>query len=95
MKVVELRKCIKTTEIMVQLRSIKQHNGFILIPNISGRLDLFKFTGDPTTRVDTGSAYLGQLFISLSILGCQQNLVQRYLSMKSEKEVKRLVCQRK
>ncbi|KAJ6637844.1 Sodium-coupled monocarboxylate transporter 1, partial [Pseudolycoriella hygida] len=55
----------------------------------NGRLQLFTFTGDLTTRVDTGSAYLGQLFISLSILGCQQNLVQRYLSMKSEKEVKR------
>lgn len=61
--------------------------------NIAGRLQLFTFTGDLTTRVDTGSAYLGQLFISLSILGCQQNLVQRYLSMKSEKEVKRLVYQ--
>lgn len=77
---------------MVQERFINlKDNDCILIPNISDRLQLFKFTGDLTTRVDTGSAYLGQLFISLSILGCQQNLVQRYLSMKTEKEVKRLV----
>lgn len=79
---------------MVHNRFIKQHNDSKLMPNISDRLQLFKFTGDLTTRVDTGSAYLGQLFISLSILGCQQNLVQRYLSMKSEKEVKRLVWQK-
>lgn len=57
----------------------------------SDRLQFFRFSGDLTTRVDTLSAYTGQLFISLSVLGCQQNLVQRYLSMKSEKDVRKYV----
>ncbi|XP_037029311.1 sodium-coupled monocarboxylate transporter 1 [Bradysia coprophila] len=78
--------------IVVIGQGIFESGGIAEVYNINrdnGRLQLFTFTGDLTTRVDTGSAYLGQLFISLSILGCQQNLVQRYLSMKSEKEVKR------
>lgn len=54
-----------------------------------GRLDFFTLTGDVTTRIDTLSAWLGQLFISLSVLGCQQNNVQRYMSMKSQKDVTR------
>lgn len=53
----------------------------------SGRLNFFNFTGDMTVRVDTTSAWLGQLFMSLSLFGCQQNFVQRYLSMKSVKQV--------
>jgi solute carrier family 5 (sodium-coupled monocarboxylate transporter), member 8/12 len=53
----------------------------------SGRLDFFNFTGDMNVRVDTTSAWLGQLFMSLSLFGCQQNFVQRYLSMKSIKDV--------
>lgn len=57
----------------------------------SGRLKFFQFTGDMTTRVDTTSAWLGQLFMSLSLFGCQQNFVQRYVSMKSLKDVKRFV----
>jgi sodium-coupled monocarboxylate transporter 8/12 len=55
----------------------------------SGRLDFFNFTGDFTIRVDTTSAWLGQLFMSLSLFGCQQNFVQRYLSMKSIQQVRR------
>lgn len=55
----------------------------------NGRLDFFTVTGDPTTRIDTLSAWLGQLFISLSVLGCQQNNVQRYMSMNTRKEVTR------
>jgi len=54
----------------------------------TGRLDFLKFTGDMTVRVDTTSAWVGQLFMSLSLFGCQQNFVQRYLSMKSIKEVR-------
>lgn len=54
-----------------------------------GRLDFFTLSGDITTRIDTLSAWLGQLFISLSVLGCQQNNVQRYMSMKSQKDVTR------
>lgn len=59
----------------------------------SGRLNFFNFTGDLTVRVDTTSAWIGQLFMSLSLFGCQQNFVQRYLSMKSIKEVKKYVLQ--
>ncbi|TMW49629.1 hypothetical protein DOY81_005275, partial [Sarcophaga bullata] len=57
-----------------------------------GRLNFFNFTGDLTVRVDTTSAWLGQLFVSLSAasqFGCQQNFMQRYVSLKSLKEVKR------
>ncbi|XP_065371723.1 sodium-coupled monocarboxylate transporter 1 [Calliphora vicina] len=53
-----------------------------------GRLSFFNFTGDMTVRVDTTSAWLGQLFVSLSQFGCQQNFMQRYVSLKSLKEVK-------
>lgn len=53
----------------------------------SGRLNFFNFTGDMNIRVDTTSAWIGQLFMSLSLFGCQQNFVQRYLSMKSIKDV--------
>jgi hypothetical protein len=42
---------------------------------------------DPTIRVTTVSATLGQLFMSLSIFGCQQNFVQRYCSMTSQRKV--------
>lgn len=56
--------------------------------NDSGRLNFLNFSGDMTVRVDTTSAWIGQLFMSLSLFGCQQNFVQRYLSMKSIKQVK-------
>ncbi|XP_058058532.1 sodium-coupled monocarboxylate transporter 1-like [Anopheles bellator] len=59
------------------------------IPAENGRLNFLNFTGDFTVRVDTTSAWLGQLFMSLSIFGCQQNFVQRYLSMGTFKEVRR------
>ncbi|XP_015173278.1 PREDICTED: sodium-coupled monocarboxylate transporter 2 [Polistes dominula] len=52
-----------------------------------GRWEFYNFDMDPTIRVTTVSAVLGQLFMSLSILGCQQNFVQRYCSMKSKNEV--------
>lgn len=54
-----------------------------------GRLDFFTLSGDIKTRIDTLSAWLGQLFISLSVLGCQQNNVQRYMSLNSQKDVTR------
>lgn len=54
-----------------------------------GRMKFFQFTGDPTVRVDTLSAIIGQLFMSLSIYGCQQTFVQRYCSMSSEARVRR------
>lgn len=44
-----------------------------------------------TVRVDTLSAWLGQLFISMSLFGCQQNFIQRYLSMSSLKKVTRMM----
>lgn len=52
-----------------------------------GRLDFFNWNMDPTIRVTTTSAIIGQLFMSLSIFGCQQNFVQRYCSMDSQKQV--------
>lgn len=52
-----------------------------------GRLDFFNMNMDPTLRVTTVSATLGQLFMSLSIFGCQQNFVQRYCSMTSQRKV--------
>ncbi|CAH1641570.1 unnamed protein product [Spodoptera littoralis] len=54
-----------------------------------GRLKFFQFTGDPTVRVDTLSAIIGQLFMSVSIYGCQQTFVQRYCSMSSEARVRK------
>lgn len=54
-----------------------------------GRLNFWNFTGDLTVRVDTTSAWLGQLFMSLSQIGCQQNFMQRYVSLKSLKEVRK------
>ncbi|XP_013147978.1 PREDICTED: sodium-coupled monocarboxylate transporter 2 [Papilio polytes] len=64
--------------------------GQVMTDNIEGgRLEFFKFTGDPTVRVDTASALIGQLFMSVSIYGCQQTFVQRYCSMSSEARVRR------
>ncbi|XP_060880512.1 sodium-coupled monocarboxylate transporter 2-like isoform X1 [Metopolophium dirhodum] len=53
------------------------------------RLDFFNFNIDPTLRVSTVSATLGQLFMTLSMFGCQQNIVQRYFSMESQKQVEK------
>lgn len=53
------------------------------------RFQFFNFTGDFTVRVDTTSAFLGQLFMSISQFGCSQNFVQRYVSLKTFAEVKR------
>lgn len=57
------------------------------VSNARGRLDFFNFNMDPTIRVTTVSAFWGQLFMSLSIFGCQQNFVQRYVSMNSQSKV--------
>ncbi|KAH8395822.1 hypothetical protein KR215_004578 [Drosophila sulfurigaster] len=57
----------------------------------NGRLSFWNFTGDLTVRVDTTSAWLGQLFMSLSQIGCQQNFMQRYVSLKSLKEVRNVM----
>ncbi|XP_059611240.1 sodium-coupled monocarboxylate transporter 1 [Phlebotomus argentipes] len=54
-----------------------------------GRFQFFNFSGDFTLRVDTVSAWVGQLFMSLSQFGCQQNFVQRYVSLKTFAEVKK------
>ncbi|KAM3958053.1 sodium-coupled monocarboxylate transporter 2 [Aphomia sociella] len=56
-----------------------------------GRLQFFKLANDLTARVDTLSATIGQLFMSLSIYGCQQTFVQRYCSMSSESQVRRML----
>lgn len=57
------------------------------VSNARGRLDFFNFDMDPSIRVTTVSAFWGQLFMSLSIFGCQQNFVQRYVSMNSQSKV--------
>ncbi|KAF5276249.1 hypothetical protein FQA39_LY06598 [Lamprigera yunnana] len=54
---------------------------------LGGRLEFLNFDMDPTIRVTTTSALVGQLFMSLSMFGCQQNFVQRYCSMESQKKV--------
>ncbi|XP_077283953.1 sodium-coupled monocarboxylate transporter 1 [Arctopsyche grandis] len=59
------------------------------IPAERGRLKFFDFKWDLNVRVDTMSAWVGQMFMSLSLYGCQQNFVQRYCSMKSEKKVRK------
>ncbi|CRK89018.1 CLUMA_CG002489, isoform A [Clunio marinus] len=66
--------------------------GNVIKKNLDGgRLDFFNFTGDLTVRVDTTSALIGQLFMSMSLFGCQQNFVQRYMSMKSFKQVSKMM----
>ncbi|XP_053682409.1 sodium-coupled monocarboxylate transporter 1 isoform X1 [Sabethes cyaneus] len=78
--------------IAIIIQSMVTVGGFgeiFTIPAEHGRLNFFNFTGDFTIRVDTTSAWLGQLFMSLSIFGCQQNFVQRYLSMNTFKDVRR------
>ncbi|XP_038104877.1 sodium-coupled monocarboxylate transporter 1 isoform X3 [Culex quinquefasciatus] len=54
-----------------------------------GRMNFFNFAADLHLRVTTTSAWLGELFMSLSLLGCQQNFVQRYLSMPNFSKIKR------
>lgn len=44
-----------------------------------------------TVRADTLSAWLGQFFISMSQFGCQQNFIQRYLSMPSLKKINKMM----
>ncbi|XP_050681923.1 sodium-coupled monocarboxylate transporter 1 [Leptidea sinapis] len=64
--------------------------GQVVQDNIDGgRLNFFNFKWDPTKRVDTYSAIFGQLFMSVSIYGCQQTFVQRYCSMSSESKIRR------
>uniref|UniRef100_A0A0A1WZ32 Sodium/iodide cotransporter n=2 Tax=Zeugodacus cucurbitae TaxID=28588 RepID=A0A0A1WZ32_ZEUCU len=57
----------------------------------NGRLKFFNFTGDMTVRVDTTSAWFGKLFLSLSQFGCQQQFMQRYVSLKSMSQVRRVM----
>ncbi|XP_055590140.1 sodium-coupled monocarboxylate transporter 1-like [Uranotaenia lowii] len=55
----------------------------------NGRMNFFNFAADLHIRVTTTSAWLGELFMSLSLLGCQQNFVQRYLSMPSLAKIRK------
>lgn len=57
------------------------------VSKVHERLEFFNFDMDPTIRVTTISATLGQFFMSLSVFGCQQNFVQRYCSMSSRGSV--------
>lgn len=78
--------------IVIFIQGAVETGGLGKVYEINRDNDRFKFltaTGDLSTRVDTVSAWLGQLFMSLSLMGCQQNFVQRYVSMKSFEEVKK------
>ncbi|XP_059470684.1 sodium-coupled monocarboxylate transporter 2-like [Neocloeon triangulifer] len=57
----------------------------------NGRLDFFNFDPDPTLRVSTLSAVLGQVFIATSAFGCQQSFAQRYRSLPDRKSVQRVL----
>ncbi|XP_058812501.1 sodium-coupled monocarboxylate transporter 1-like isoform X2 [Topomyia yanbarensis] len=59
------------------------------IGEANGRMNFFNFAADLHLRVTTTSAWLGELFMSLSLLGCQQNFVQRYLSMPTLCKIRR------
>ncbi|XP_052863585.1 sodium-coupled monocarboxylate transporter 1-like [Anopheles cruzii] len=59
------------------------------ISSENDRFAFFNFAADLHLRVTTTSAWLGELFNSLSLLGCQQNFVQRYLSMPTLRQIRR------
>lgn len=76
--------------IVILIQGTVTAGGVVNVVNASyqnDRLNFFNFDMDPTIRVTTVSAIVGQLFMSLSIFGCQQNFVQRYCSMSSQKKV--------
>ncbi|KAL1498087.1 hypothetical protein ABEB36_008942 [Hypothenemus hampei] len=76
--------------VAIIIQGCVEAGGFGPVFNVTrhdGRLDFFNWNFDPTIRVTTPSAIVGQLFMSLSIFGCQQNFVQRYCSMDSQKKV--------
>ncbi|XP_066143766.1 sodium-coupled monocarboxylate transporter 1 [Euwallacea fornicatus] len=76
--------------VAIIIQGCVEAGGFGNVFNITqrdGRLNFFNWNLDPTARVTTTSAVLGQLFMSVSIFGCQQNFVQRYCSMDSQKKV--------
>ncbi|XP_055681231.1 sodium-coupled monocarboxylate transporter 1-like [Lutzomyia longipalpis] len=78
--------------IAIIIQGVYETGGPVKVFNVvkdEGRLKFFNFTGDFTVRVDTLSAWSGQLFMSLSQFGCSQNFVQRYLSLKTFAEVKK------
>ncbi|KAH8382196.1 hypothetical protein KR009_002237 [Drosophila setifemur] len=83
--VVTMAVCIQGTISTGGVKKVYQLN------KDNGRLNFWNFTGDMTVRVDTTSAWLGQLFMSLSQIGCQQNFMQRYVSLKSLKQVRRVM----
>lgn len=64
--------------------------------SLSARTGRFQFlhVGDLSTRVDTVSATLGQAFIQMSLMGCQQNLVQRYMSLNTERDIQKYAIYR-
>lgn len=78
--------------IVIFVQGAIESGGLTKVYEVNRDNDRFKFltsSGDLSTRVDTVSAWLGQLFMSLSLMGCQQNFVQRYVSMKNFAEVKK------
>ncbi|KAF4533194.1 hypothetical protein B566_EDAN001736 [Ephemera danica] len=76
--------------------SLKLPNGIIGAFQLAaekGRLNFFNFDPDPTIRVTTISALLGQVFSSTTTYGCQQAFAQKYRSLPNAKIVTRtLIC---
>lgn len=78
--------------IIIIIQGCLKAGGIMNVYEISkerGRLEFFNWDMDPSIRVTTTSAIIGQLFMSITIFGCQQNFVQRYCSMKSEKQIRK------
>ncbi|KAF7993765.1 hypothetical protein HCN44_010360 [Aphidius gifuensis] len=79
-----------TISLLITVEGVVDVGGPSTVLNVTqsrGRLEFLNFNMDPTIRVTTVSATVGQLFMSLSIFGCQQNFVQRYCSMSSRTNV--------
>ncbi|KAF6208754.1 hypothetical protein GE061_014493 [Apolygus lucorum] len=80
--------------VVIILQGTIEAGGITNVVNASythDRLQFFNFDMDPSLRVTTISAIIGQLFMSLSIFGCQQNFVQRYCSMSSQSKVNKTI----
>ncbi|XP_072415007.1 sodium-coupled monocarboxylate transporter 1-like isoform X1 [Chiloscyllium punctatum] len=87
--------CIMVISLLAVLIKGSIHVGsFGKIWNIAkngGRTNLFDFDPDPRKRYTFWTACFGALFGWISLYGCNQVQVQRYLACKSEKEAKKAV----
>ncbi|XP_065339474.1 sodium-coupled monocarboxylate transporter 2-like [Cloeon dipterum] len=85
---------ILCTVVILYKATVQVPGGFLGTFKIAaeqGRLELFNFDLDPTIRLTTISAIVGQIFISTSVYGCQQAFAQRYRSLPNRKAVVRVI----